>query len=259
MKYTVSFGAIVKNEGLYLTEWLRFHRWLGVEHFYIYENDSTDDTFEVLSRENFSHSDITIGRISGCPAQKRAYEAIIHDYKDETEWLGFFDIDEFFCPKVNYRNCLPVTLYPYRRYSAVAFHWYLFGSNHREVYTPEPVVERFTYRQADGNTHTKRFVNPRLTGDFWTAHSFKVLKGMVVDEGCNPIPAIESNPALNKSSYTIGQVNHYVTKSLEECTKRRAYSRSDILEVRKMPDFFLSHDRNDVEDLTARDIWRAFA
>ena len=44
----LSLCAIVKNEAPYLPEWIEFYKLVGVEKFYIYDNDSTDNTKEVL-------------------------------------------------------------------------------------------------------------------------------------------------------------------------------------------------------------------
>ena len=40
--------AIVKDEGRYIREWLAYHNAIGFEHFYIYDNESTDDTRQAL-------------------------------------------------------------------------------------------------------------------------------------------------------------------------------------------------------------------
>ena len=42
--YELSVVAIMKNEGAYLKEWLDFHILVGVEKFYLYDNESNDDT-----------------------------------------------------------------------------------------------------------------------------------------------------------------------------------------------------------------------
>ena len=47
-KYQVSICAIFKNEAKYLKEWIEFHRIIGVEHFYLYNNNSDDNYLDVL-------------------------------------------------------------------------------------------------------------------------------------------------------------------------------------------------------------------
>ena len=39
----LSLTLIVKNEAFYIKEWIEFHRMIGVTHFYIYDNESSDD------------------------------------------------------------------------------------------------------------------------------------------------------------------------------------------------------------------------
>ena len=41
--------AILKNEGAYLKEWLDYHLLAGVNHFYLYDNDSPDNQAEVVA------------------------------------------------------------------------------------------------------------------------------------------------------------------------------------------------------------------
>src|SRR6266480_3576021 len=47
--YYLSACAIFRKEAPYLAEWLVFHLGVGVEHFYLYENRSTDDFRTVLA------------------------------------------------------------------------------------------------------------------------------------------------------------------------------------------------------------------
>ncbi len=48
MEYYLTISAIMKNEGPYLKEWLEFHLMTGVEHFYLYDNSSDDETVKIL-------------------------------------------------------------------------------------------------------------------------------------------------------------------------------------------------------------------
>ena len=47
-KYNVSICAVFKNEAMYLREWIEFNHLVGVEHFYLYNNNSDDDYVSVL-------------------------------------------------------------------------------------------------------------------------------------------------------------------------------------------------------------------
>ena len=47
-KYNVSICAIFKNEAPYLREWIEFNHLVGIEHFYMYNNNSEDDYLVVL-------------------------------------------------------------------------------------------------------------------------------------------------------------------------------------------------------------------
>ena len=37
-KYDVTLCAIFRNEALFLKEWIDYHRTIGIEHFYLYNN-----------------------------------------------------------------------------------------------------------------------------------------------------------------------------------------------------------------------------
>ena len=45
----ISIVLIVKNEARYIREWLEYHFLIGVDHVYIYDNDSTDGIHALLA------------------------------------------------------------------------------------------------------------------------------------------------------------------------------------------------------------------
>lgn len=47
-KYNVSICSIFKNEAPYLKEWIEFNNIVGVDHFYMYNNNSEDDYEAIL-------------------------------------------------------------------------------------------------------------------------------------------------------------------------------------------------------------------
>lgn len=47
-EHEIAIVAIAKNEGPYIREWIEYHRLLGVTKFYFYDNESEDQTKEIL-------------------------------------------------------------------------------------------------------------------------------------------------------------------------------------------------------------------
>ena len=46
--YDLAIVAIMKNEAPYVKEWLDYYLAAGVNHFYIYDNESPDNMKDVL-------------------------------------------------------------------------------------------------------------------------------------------------------------------------------------------------------------------
>jgi hypothetical protein len=121
-KHYLSICALFKDEAKFLREWIEFHRIVGVDHFYLYNNGSGDNYREVLMpyiREGI----VTLGqwpdRIKdreeeengfnwALTTQISAYEYTTLLRKLETKWLVFVDVNEFLVPteEVNLRQIL---------------------------------------------------------------------------------------------------------------------------------------------------------
>jgi len=46
----VAICAIVKDERRYLAEWIAYHSVIGFDHFFLYDNGSSDTTLAILRR-----------------------------------------------------------------------------------------------------------------------------------------------------------------------------------------------------------------
>lgn len=91
--------AIMKNEGPYLKEWLDYHLLAGVDHFYIYDNDSPDNQREVAAPYDKAG---LVDYISapGKLMQFPVYNDAVKRFKFHCRYMSFIDGDEFIFPKV---------------------------------------------------------------------------------------------------------------------------------------------------------------
>lgn len=111
-KYQLSVGALFKNKAKNLKEWIEYHRIVGVDHFYLYNNNSRDRYLDVL--DPYIRSGIVtliqwpdfLGPVNeekvflwSLSTQISAYENALHMHAlKETKWLVFIDVDEYLVP-----------------------------------------------------------------------------------------------------------------------------------------------------------------
>jgi len=246
MKHYLSICAILKNERPYLREWVEHHLKQGVEHFYLYDNGSEDTPREVVT-DYHEQGMITWHQVFGIGKQREAYDHCIGHHKEDTEWCAFIDIDEFLwsVKNITVRDDIRAK-YEIDNVSVIAVHWLLFGSCGHTAYDAQPVVQRFTRRAAAVNPHVKSIVRMSdaicMAND---AHTFRV-KNTAIDENYNELA--KDYALSSPATASVLAINHYVTKSRQECLVRRATPRADSGAIREQG-FFEAHDCNDVEDL----------
>ena len=139
-KHYLSVCAIAKNEGPYFKEWIEWHRNQGVEKFYIYDNESTDCTKEVLQ----PYIESGLVEYTYFPGQKRqlaAYDDCFERHRLDTRWLAIIDLDEFIVPMKD--NTIPDFLRGMENFSVVEINWLVYGSGGAKTKEPGGVMERF--------------------------------------------------------------------------------------------------------------------
>lgn len=125
-KYQVSICAIFKNEAKYLKEWIEFHKIIGVEHFYLYNNNSDDNYLDVL-KTHVEQGIVDLIEWPFAQGQISAYRHCVKKYAQETLWIGFIDIDEFVIPKAC--DSIVDFLEQFKSRPAVLLYWKMFGTS----------------------------------------------------------------------------------------------------------------------------------
>jgi len=225
VKPYLAICAVYRNEAPYLREWLEFHRLVGVERFFLYNNRSTDDHLEVL-RPYIDEGTVVWHDFPEFPPQLRCFEDCLGAHRDDARWIAFIDIDEFlFSPT---RRPVSEVLRGYEQHPAVGVNCIVFGTSGHATPQPGLVIESYTRRLGlarPRNRVVKCIVEPTAViavGN--SVHYFRYgPRGPAVDELHRPYRG-ESTESL---SVELLRINHYFTRSQEERERKLAAPRVD--------------------------------
>ncbi len=121
----LSICLICKDENDYLAEWLDYHIVMGVDRFYIYDNESRISLRETL-KTYIEQGWVVVQDIPGRAMQLHAYDHCLRTFGPKTVWLGFIDTDEFLVSKTTLD--LKELLKEYEAYGGLAVSSLFFGS-----------------------------------------------------------------------------------------------------------------------------------
>lgn len=219
-KYRVSLCTIFKDESVYLREWIEFHRIVGVDHFYMYDNMSIDGYKQILK----PYIDAGLVTLIDWPyeqAQMEAYKHCIDNFKNQTNWIGFIDMDEFVVP-IEYDDIYHFLRNFEKNRGSVVLYWQQFGTNGKyERNLSDLVTEDFVVAWRKHRDIGKVFYNTAYELDesenklfhhlMWTRYNGKKVPPVncfdkVCMNGWNRVPC---------DQFPI-QINHYFSKSLSE-------------------------------------------
>lgn len=125
-KYEISLCLIFKDEERFLKEWIEYHLLIGVEHFYLYNNFSSDNFMTVL-KPYIEKDIVTLVEWPYKYAQKEAYKNCYLKYKSESHWIGFIDTDEFV--NLQKHDDIRHFLSKFNDFPSVTLHWRMFGTS----------------------------------------------------------------------------------------------------------------------------------
>lgn len=177
--YYLSLVLIIKNETQYIREWIEYHKLIGVEHFYIYDNESNDGLKDILS-PYIQSGEVTYLCCPGQCMQMPAYNDAIARFKNKNQWLGFIDSNEFIV--LAKQQQLPDFLRNYERFSAIGINWIMFdGNGHEKKPSSGFVLSNYTRVHSNKNQASnkciKSIVNPKLVKNCTNPHFFIMKKG----------------------------------------------------------------------------------
>lgn len=235
--------AIVKDEATYLDEWIAFHRLVGVDHFYLYDNGSTDGTVALL--EDYARR----GFVTLIPwpsflhryTQRGAYAHALSSFGQASRWMMLIDADEFVFP--GHCNSLPQALQPYCDLPGLLLPWHCFGHCGHEVRPDGLVIENYRRRAVIPNPHIADEFAGVLTRTKMIVDPARVLGTGVHDFPCDATPLTVRRQVLIHSEWRPSDadaivINHYRTRSKEELATRLRKTRVASAEPRTPADLY---------------------
>lgn len=130
----LSMCCIFQDEERFLKEWIDYHHLIGVQHFYMYDNQSSDNCLSVLKPYiesglvDYIYWDKTYQTSSQWwHVQRNAYIDALKRSNGKTKWLAIIDTDEFIVPLKE--ESLQTFLKNFEPYGGVYLNWVFYGSS----------------------------------------------------------------------------------------------------------------------------------
>lgn len=252
----VCLVAIAKDEGRFLPEWLAHYLALGVDQIFLFDNESSDATAEIVAAagETFPVTRIPWRTPSADSPQISAYNHALQRLARRFDWACFFDCDEFLV----LRRDRTVADFLGRfddGVGAIGINWLTFGSSGRTDADYELVTETFRSGAKRGwanNKHIKTIARPDRIHSVGI-HDVVLRTGSYVHSDGQPLTMPQRRGKAGRIDHSLAQINHYQIKSRADFDAkirrgRAGKSARDPTRFRLNGDeFFRRLDRNEVD------------
>ena len=230
MKFGVC--AIIKNENLYLREWVEHYINLGFDKIILYDNNDQDGEIPNIVIQDYIDAgivDIYKTKTSNFTfgIQTSYYNECLTKYKNELDWIAFFDIDEFLelyvHKKIQY--LFDDKINDYNKYDTILVSWYTILDSGQMYYENKPVQARFTQhcsfqqfgKYAEMDCFVKSFVKTSGDGKFNGQNMHVAYSNKMCNAYGNLIyDANENTMGIENPVHEDMYLKHYYTKSLTE-------------------------------------------
>lgn len=246
---TIGICAIIKNEHLYLKEWIDYHLSIGVNHIWLFEDYDSDSHADIVSEYNdvvtlFPFS-IT-GAAPGNPIRQCAvYEWFCREYKDKMDWCAFIDIDEFIILEDGVTLKELCNRLVDTDFNGFVLYWKIYDANGHIKRPIGNIMDNFTHESDSPISFTwqyKTVVNMHKSITNWpVCHTPQNV--------CDTLGRrIDSRMRLNEKTFSGGYLAHYFTKSWEDWKIR--LKRGNILARNRKAEmfFYMNPDMRKIKD-----------
>jgi len=177
-EYEVAIASMFRNCAPFIKEWVEYHRLAGVDHFWLYDDASTDDWQSELA----PHIESGLVEVFYWPAgkpdwtfeQNGAFRDGLKRALGVAKWIALIDSDEFILPLQD--KSIPECLENrFVHAQAVYVNWYHFGTSYVTLGDREPMLSRLILsapKNHSRNAVGKSIIRPEyaIINQLWTQH-----------------------------------------------------------------------------------------
>ena len=234
--------ATARNEGLYLLEWVAYHKLIGADALFLYSNDNSDGSDDLLRALAIAGEITWIeNRLEpGHHGQLKSYGHALGVMPGvlDFRWTLVIDLDEFFAFDPTRYRSLPdyIDWQETQHVDAISLNWLVYGSNGTTSWSDTPMVERFTKRLPWIDPHIKSLSRSNLCMQSHPHHA--------VFPALLPVTTRDSDGELYrwKDGFSFSAtprserawISHYFLKSAEEFVWKFSRNRGDQVLVRDL-------------------------
>ena len=237
-QHPLAICAMFKNEAPWLKEWLTYHHEvLGVDHFYLYNNDSTDGYYDVLlpfinqgivelfDWDSKDPSHLAFGPFMDAPwsaCQLGAYNDCLKKRAlGNAKWVAVIDIDEYIVPAQGVSSFYALLKdAEQKKKGTIRLHWKVFGtSDVSSLSDHDLLIEKLTWRSLDSHPWNRLFKS---------IHQPEAISFCLVHK------AEKLNKKFRKKTISpeLACIHHYWTRTSQFCLEKRKMSKESS------PEFF---------------------
>ncbi len=220
-EYELAVASMFRNCAPYIKEWVEYHRIAGVDHFWLYDDASTDDWQSELAP--YVESGLVevfywpAGKPDWIGLQIKAFQDGLNRAVGVAKWIAFIDQDEFILPMKD--RSIPECLEKrFGHAQAVYANWYHFGTSYVTLAEGEPILTRLTLSAEAGhprNAVGKSIIRPEYADidQLWSPHFCPLIGNAlyVNGDGMNTFAFrgidLVSNDGISHSKFI--RINHY--------------------------------------------------
>jgi hypothetical protein len=215
---TVCVVGIFKDEEPFLDEWLLYHRLMGIDHFFLYD-DHPDLPLESFLKPHASN--VTVVKwhgqdrfLPGTMNQTKAYWHAVQNHVASFDWVSFLDGDEFIVLR-EHENVRAFLSEFEEDCVSVSLNWHVFGHNGHFGNPPGLITASLTRRMFQPSVNVKSITRSRSIAGIHSPHFCQLKYGKHVDANERPF-----QEELYSGRTSRAHINHYQCRSFTNWMNR---------------------------------------